>query len=172
VASVFVNENGWGCAAVDFGRGYVVDIFQSELSPIRIVAFGSPAPVLRFPGLGLPARAFGVRRCRPDSVEGQFRSQGKSWERVSGPIQVGIYVEDIWPNRLNQAAGRGLIGKVAYMHPGADGKSRAMVDFGRGYVVDIYPTELSPIRIVASEIPARRALFRPGQVLCGRHCRR
>ena len=144
-------EHAW----VDFGRGCIEHIRTSELCPIRIVPAEMRAPVTPVPRPGLAQQALSVSDvAAPDSVEGQFRSEGQRWERTPGPIQVGIYVQDIWPNRLNQPAGRGLIGKVVYMHLGADGRPRAMVDFGRGYVVDVFPAELSPIRIFASDIAA------------------
>jgi hypothetical protein len=153
-------EHAW----VDFGRDCIEHIRTSELSPIRIVPAEmrpplpppptrAPDPPVPMPGLAQPGLSVSDMAA-PDSVEGQFRSEGQRWELARGPIQVGIYVQDIWPNRLNQPAGRGLIGKVVYMHPGADGRARAMVDFGRGYVVDIFPAELSPIRIFASDIAA------------------
>jgi hypothetical protein len=155
-------EHAW----VDLGRGCIEHIRASELCPIRFVASERPGPGSPVPMPGQARPGLSVSDlAAPDSVEGQFRSEGKRWVRIPGPIHAGIYAQDIWPNRLNQPAGRGLIGKVVDMRAGADGRSRAVVDFGRGYVVDVFPQELSPIRFVAAEMPdSDSGFYRPGLV--------
>jgi biopolymer transport protein ExbD len=132
VVSLFVNENGRDCARVDFGRGYIVPIDNAELAPIRVLASDFAAA---------------------DSVEGQLRTEGKRWERTRDRIDVGSYVQDILQGRLDQPAGRGIIGKVASIYVDEQGRAVAKVDFGRGWVVGIFISELSPIRIIASAIP-------------------
>jgi hypothetical protein len=86
----------------------------------------------------------------PDSVEGKLRSQGKRWVRTGG-ITVGAYVQDIFEGRLDQPKGRGAIGKVVSLSKGGDGKPVAMVDFGRGYTVGIFLSELCLVSIVPED---------------------
>ena len=86
---------------------------------------------------------------RNSSVEEQLRSKGKRWVRVPGKITPGAYVEDILVGRLGQPQGRGDIGKVVAMGSSPGGVPGAIVDFGRGYVVDINLDELSLVNIVA-----------------------
>ncbi len=114
-------DNGQAYAMVDFGRGYTVGIFLTELSLLEISDVGQPAEL---------------------SIEEQLIADGKTWTRVSGEITVGSYVEDILVGRLNQPAGRGSIGKVVSLGMDND-RAYAMVDFGRGYTIGIYLTELS-----------------------------
>jgi hypothetical protein len=80
-----------------------------------------------------------------DSVEGQVRAGGKSWERTQDPVQSGIYVEDILQGRLNQPQGRGALGKVTATDVFI-GLDHAWVDFGRGCVEHIRVSELRPVR--------------------------
>jgi hypothetical protein len=82
-----------------------------------------------------------------DSVEGQLRAQGKQWKKGTGEIAVGAYVQDTLEGRLNQPEGRGAIGKIVSMSPGAGGASAAVVDFGRNYKVPINLSELSLVNV-------------------------
>jgi hypothetical protein len=83
----------------------------------------------------------------PDSMEGRLRAQGKSWILAPADIHPGDYVEDILRGRLDQPAGRGTIGKVVSV-TGNELPTAAVVDFGRGYAVGIFTTELSRIQFV------------------------
>jgi hypothetical protein len=139
--------DGKSRAMVDFGRGYVVDIYPTELSPIRIVASEIPAPQSFVPPRPSP---FAADIAAADSVEGQLRSEGQRWEPASGPIQAGMYVQDILVGRLNQPEGRGVIGKVVSKDDYI-GMEHSWVDFGRGCVEHIRDSELRPIRFVASD---------------------
>jgi hypothetical protein len=111
---------------VDFGRGYVVGIYLTELSLLRIDDETEPVGV---------------------SVEEQLRLAGKQWTRIAGEITVGAYVEDILEGRLDQPEGRGSIGQVVSLLSDGNGQWAAIVDFGRSYVVGIYLSELSLLRI-------------------------
>jgi hypothetical protein len=122
-------EHAW----VDFGRGCVEHIRTSELCPVRV---------------------FMADVAAPDSVEGQLRSGGKRWERTRGEISVGSYVEDVLQGRLEQPAGRGAIGKVVSIYVDEQGRAVAKVDFGRGWVVGIFPSELALVRVVPAPVPA------------------
>jgi len=82
-----------------------------------------------------------------DSVEGQLRSEGKTWTKTTGEIKAGAYVQDILEGRLNQPDGRGAIGKVISVSKGDNGQLVAMVDFGRGYRVNVQESELSLVNI-------------------------
>jgi hypothetical protein len=110
---------------------------------------------LKLPRLELSAALFkrlavtvnaGEEAAAPDSIEGQLRSQGKSWVRTEGEITVGAYVQDLLKGRLDQPKGRGTIGKVVSVSPGDNGQPSATVDFGR-YSVGIFFSELCPVRL-------------------------
>jgi hypothetical protein len=105
------------------------------------VQHGVPgAPIIRRPGMaGDPPAA--------DSVEGQMRSEGMTWEQTQDPIQAGMYVEDVLAGRLNQPPGRGTIGKVTATDVFI-GLDHAWVDFGRGCVEHIRDSEIRPIRFL------------------------
>jgi beta-lactamase regulating signal transducer with metallopeptidase domain len=124
-------------AWVDFGRGCIEHIRTSELRPIRVL----PSDI-----------------AAADSMEGQLKAEGLAWERISGQIRVGTYVEDLMLDRPNQPQGRGVIGKVVSVFVDAQGRTQASVDFGRNWVMGINVTELSPVRTF---IPAKQ----PGDVL-------
>ena len=83
----------------------------------------------------------------PDSVEGQLRAGGQSWERTQDPIQAGMFVQDILQGRLNQPAGRGAIAKVT-LTDFFIGMDHAWVDFGRGCIEHIRCSELRAIRLL------------------------
>jgi hypothetical protein len=87
-----------------------------------------------------------------DSIEGQLRADGKRWEMAPGPIVEGVFVQDTLEGRLNQPKGRGCLGKVVSMEPFGDGRLRATVDFGRGFLEAIFTSELSPIHFVGPEV--------------------
>jgi hypothetical protein len=79
-----------------------------------------------------------------ESVEERIRREGNIWTESDGPITTGSYVEDTVEGRRNQPEGRGRIGKVLSI----DRRShRAMVDFGRDYVVGIRLDDLTPISL-------------------------
>jgi hypothetical protein len=117
-------EHAW----VDFGRSCIEHIRASELCPVRIFLSGYVAE---------------------DSLEGQLRSEGKSWERIRGQMSVGTYVE----SRVSQPSGKGGIGKVVSIFIDEQGRTVANVDFGRGWIVGISSSELFPIRIITPATP-------------------
>ncbi|MGA2501799.1 MAG: hypothetical protein ABSH20_29000 [Tepidisphaeraceae bacterium] len=84
----------------------------------------------------------------PDSGEGFLRSLGVRWVRVPGEITMGAFVEDILEGRLNQPQGRGVIGRVVFIHKE---QRVAVVDFGRNYVVGIQLSELSLLKLDKGE---------------------
>ena len=122
-------EHAW----VDFGRGCVQHIRTSELCPVRV---------------------FMADVAAADYVEGQLRAEGKRWKRTRGEIGVGSYVEDILQGRLEQPAGRGAVGKVVSIYVDEQGRAVAKVDFGHGWVVGIFPSQLALVCIVPASIPA------------------
>ena len=83
----------------------------------------------------------------PDSLEGQLRSQGKYWVRTPGEITVGAYVQDILEGRLNQPMGRGAIGKVLSLST-VNGRPTGTVEFGRGYSVPMFLSEVCLVRFI------------------------
>jgi len=97
-------------------------------------------------------RVFASDFAAADSVEGQLRSAGSKWERTRAQISAGSYVQDILQGRLDQPAGRGVIGKVVSIYVDEQGRAVVNVDFGRGWVVGIFISELAPIRFVAPAI--------------------
>jgi hypothetical protein len=85
----------------------------------------------------------------PGSVEYSLLSNGKSWIETSDPITVGIYVEDLLTDRLNQPVGRGMIGIVTATGFDQDyGVDAATVDFGRDYSAGIVFPELTAVQIL------------------------
>jgi hypothetical protein len=100
----------------------------------------------------------------PGSVEYSLTSNNQSWIEITDPITLGSYVEDLLTDRLNQPAGRGIIGIVTDTGFDADyGVMAATVDFGRNYSVGIVFPELTTVRIVPE--PSTLLLL-PGAVLC------
>lgn len=56
-------------------------------------------------------------------------------------------MQDILEGRLQQPKGRGAIGTVVSVDMGNHGVPVATVDFGRGYTVGIYLSELSVVSV-------------------------
>jgi hypothetical protein len=83
----------------------------------------------------------------PDSIEEKLRSQGKHWVPTGEEITVGSYVLDHYEGRLNQPIGRGAIGKVIAVSEDNGQPRAATVDFGRGFVVGVLFSELTPVQI-------------------------
>jgi hypothetical protein len=83
------------------------------------------------------------------TFEAKIRNKGWCWIPVVGEISRHSYVQDILEGRLNQPEGRGAIAKVESLGIDANnGQPYAIVDFGRGYSVGIYLSELSLIEII------------------------
>jgi beta-lactamase regulating signal transducer with metallopeptidase domain len=127
-------EHAW----VDFGHGWLSHIRTSELSPIRFVT-NNAAKTNDSTG------AF-------HSIEWQLHSESKAWVKTDGPLRVGTYVQDTMPNRTNQPAGRGTIGKVLSLDE-YNNMEHAWVDFGRGWTTHIPTAELVPLRITPGATP-------------------
>jgi hypothetical protein len=145
VAFISTGGNGEPAATVDFGRGYSVGIYFSEICPVIIApeVREQPEPL----GIDFPGGWTSAEVAAPDSIEGQLRSEGTCWIWSRGEICVGGYVQDILEGRLDQPVGRGAIGHVISTSTAEDGEPLAMVDFGRGYSVGIYFSELCPVII-------------------------
>ena len=103
-----------------------------------------------FPPVQVPAFAPDVPA--PDSIEGKLRAEGKMWERSNGQPIAGGYVLDILQGRTDQPKGRGRLGMVLSMAANPEGRPVATVDFGHGYVVGISTAELSPVRLVGTDM--------------------
>ncbi|PWU18178.1 MAG: hypothetical protein C5B50_09735 [Verrucomicrobia bacterium] len=100
----------------------------------------------------------------PGSIEYSLITNNYTWFQTSDPITVGIYVEDLLTDRLNQPVGRGMIGLVTETGWDADyNEMAATVDFGRNYSVGIVFPELSAIQIVPE--PSSALLLLPGVLL-------
>jgi len=104
----------------------------------------------RFPPFFMPAPPPDVAAA--DSIEGQFKGEGRRWEKTPGPILTGIYVQDLLEGRMNMPKGRGHVGKVVKTMTDAEGREHATVSFGRGFSTTIFFTELSPIRFIEPDV--------------------
>jgi hypothetical protein len=117
---------------------------QSKLSESKVVTRAPVQPVPFLPAApDVPA---------VDSVEGKLLSEGKRWERIGGLPMAGGYVQDIMQGRLDQPKGRGRVGMVVSMAANEQGRPVATVDFGHGYIIGISASELSAVRLVASDV--------------------
>jgi hypothetical protein len=117
---------------------------QSKMHERRAVV-ETRLPVFQFPAAQADVAA-------ADSVEGKLQSEGKNWERTEGQLVIGGYVQDTLIGRAGQPKGRGNVGKVVSLGVSDSGRPGATVDFGRGCVVGIMLTELSPVRIIEPEM--------------------
>ena len=102
----------------------------------------------------------------PGSIEYDLTANNLTWIKTSDPITVGIYVEDLLTDRLNQPVGRGLIGTVTYTAWDPDyNEMAAMVYFGNDYSAGIVFPELSAVEIVPVPEPSTLLLLLPGMLL-------
>jgi len=81
-----------------------------------------------------------------DSIEGKLRSEGKGWECTRGELVVGAYVEDSLEESIGQPKGRGRVGIVLSLGTNTAGRAIAGVDYGHGYYLGAYTSELCPLR--------------------------
>lgn len=145
VVSTSTAWNGKPLATVDFGRGFSVPIYFSELCHVAVSSEAKPQP--QSCAAILPHQWTSAETALPGSVEWQLRSEKKRWTPTRGEICVGAYVHDILEGRLDQPVGRGAIGRVVSLSTAWNGKPLATVDFGRGFSVPIYFSELSTVAV-------------------------
>ena len=102
----------------------------------------------------------------PGSIEYMVITNNETWVLTMDPIDIGTYVQDMLPDRLNQPDGRGAIGIVTGTGFDPDyNEMAATVDFGRDYSSGIVFSELSAIEIVPTPEPSAALMVVPGLVM-------
>jgi len=107
-----------------------------------------------------------VEPALPGSIEYGLLTNNYTWFQTSDSITVGIYVEDLLTDRLNQPAGRGEIGRVTATGWDADyNEMAAVVDFGRDYSAGIVFPELTAVQVVPIPEPSSPLILVSGVLL-------
>ena len=107
-----------------------------------------------------------IEPAAPGSIEYSLTTNNFTWFQTSDTITNGVYVEDLLTDRLNQPAGRGIIGIVTGTGFDPDyNEQAATVDFGRGYSAGIVFSELSAVQIVPIPEPSTLLVLPVGILL-------